>query len=243
MRHATTGWAGTLFLGDRWLVYDGPLAGTGLHAHHAAQVITAVAPFELVDGRGQRFETSCAVVPPDCEHAIHANGQLATIVYVEQRAPLDAPTDAEGWARTGQHLGSHASGITTMAEARRRVGVATQALESPHVVSDNLVEAAMAVGRAALPEVVRLADLARVVHLSPSRFAHRFSRAVGIPVRRWLLWERLRLAARSLASGSTITDAAHASGFADGSHLNRTFRRMFGVAPSDVAGIARWEVE
>jgi AraC-like DNA-binding protein len=36
------------------------------------------------------------------------------------------------------------------------------------------------------------------------------------------------------AAGGSLTDAAHEAGFADSAHLSRTFRRMFGVAPSSL---------
>lgn len=32
--------------------------------------------------------------------------------------------------------------------------------------------------------------------------------------------------------GSSLTEAAHVAGFADSAHLSRTFRSMFGIAPS-----------
>lgn len=32
--------------------------------------------------------------------------------------------------------------------------------------------------------------------------------------------------------GAGLTEAAHRAGFADSAHLSRTFRAMFGVAPS-----------
>ena len=32
--------------------------------------------------------------------------------------------------------------------------------------------------------------------------------------------------------GASLTEAAHLAGFADSAHLSRTFRAMFGVAPS-----------
>ena len=53
--------------------------------------------------------------------------------------------------------------------------------------------------------------------------------------RRYLLWLRLQDAVRELAAGAPATDAAHAAGFADSAHLSRTFRRMFGITPSDLA--------
>jgi AraC-like DNA-binding protein len=33
-------------------------------------------------------------------------------------------------------------------------------------------------------------------------------------------------------AGRSWTEAAHAAGFADSSHLTRTFRRMFGINPA-----------
>jgi AraC family transcriptional regulator len=79
---------------------------------------------------------------------------------------------------------------------------------------------------------IKLAELARAVHLSPSRLAHRFREATGVPVRRFILWRRLRAAAETAMRGSSLTEAAHAAGFADSSHLSRTFRSVFGIAPS-----------
>lgn len=37
-----------------------------------------------------------------------------------------------------------------------------------------------------------------------------------------------------MGSGSSLTEAAHAAGFADSAHFSRTFRRMFGVAPASL---------
>lgn len=45
---------------------------------------------------------------------------------------------------------------------------------------------------------------------------------------------RLQAAIRESAQGATLTHAACAAGFADAAHLTRTFRRMFGIAPSSV---------
>jgi AraC-like DNA-binding protein len=43
-----------------------------------------------------------------------------------------------------------------------------------------------------------------------------------------------------IAGGSSLTDAAHGSGYADAAHLTRTFGRMFGAPPSWLAGEVRW---
>lgn len=109
--------------------------------------------------------------------------------------------------------------------------------------ADDLVDDAMRAVRRTLPDTVRLTDIASSIGSSSSRLTHRFTTAAGIPFSRWVLWERIQLAGRAVADGANLTAAAHAAGFADSAHLHRTFRRMFGVAPSDVAGAVDWHVD
>ncbi|HEV2688868.1 MAG TPA: AraC family transcriptional regulator [Bryobacteraceae bacterium] len=103
---------------------------------------------------------------------------------------------------------------------------------SPGTRDDALVSHACTLIRGSLDGPITLATLAEAVHLSPSRLAHRFREATGVPLRRFVLWCRLRAAADAAMRGSSLTEAAHLAGFADSAHLSRTFRGMFGVAPS-----------
>ena len=83
-------------------------------------------------------------------------------------------------------------------------------------------------------ENVGLADLAARVGLSESRLAHLFRRNVGIPIRQYRLSLRMEQAVRYISRGSSLTEAAHMSGFSDSAHFSRICRRMFGSAPSDL---------
>jgi AraC-like DNA-binding protein len=80
--------------------------------------------------------------------------------------------------------------------------------------------------------VVSLDALAEAVGLSPSRLMHVFTESVGIPLRPYLSWLRLQRAATAIISGASLTEAAHAAGFADAAHMSRSFKRTLGVAPS-----------
>ncbi len=42
-------------------------------------------------------------------------------------------------------------------------------------------------------------------------------------------------AAAELTGGASVTTAAHGAGFSDSAHLTRTFRRMLGTTPSEIA--------
>ena len=57
---------------------------------------------------------------------------------------------------------------------------------------------------------------------------------MGLPIRRYALWQRMLAALGDMAGGAPTTEAAHAAGFSDAAHLSRTFRAMFGVPPSEL---------
>lgn len=74
--------------------------------------------------------------------------------------------------------------------------------------------------------------LAKVAHLSPSRFAALFKEAVGLAPIDYLL--RLRMQrARQLLSGSdwTISQIARAVGYSDAFYFSRLFKTHFGFSP------------
>jgi len=78
----------------------------------------------------------------------------------------------------------------------------------------------------------RLQDAAALACLSPSRFRARFQAELGLPFRRYRLWRRMAAVMRQLAAGSSLTEAAHAAGFASSAHLSSSFKRLFGLAAS-----------
>ncbi len=54
--------------------------------------------------------------------------------------------------------------------------------------------------------------------------------------RGYVLWLRIYDTLSALGSGASLTDAALAAGFSDAAHFSRTFRRVFGLAPSQLSG-------
>lgn len=76
-----------------------------------------------------------------------------------------------------------------------------------------------------------LADLARMVGLSKFQLLRRFEKAYGVSPHAWLLWRRGEHARRLIRDGSSLSQAAAASGFADQSHMTRSFVRQFGFTP------------
>ncbi|WP_197076625.1 AraC family transcriptional regulator [Hymenobacter terrenus] len=70
--------------------------------------------------------------------------------------------------------------------------------------------------------------------LSESRLAHLFKAQMGMPIRKYIIWVRIKRALQAVSNGRSLTEAAYEGGFADGAHFSHTFSAMFGAAPSVV---------
>lgn len=82
---------------------------------------------------------------------------------------------------------------------------------------------------------VSLARLAREAGLSRFQLLRGFAKQNGITPHAYLVQRRIGLVRRMIASGVTLSDAALSSGFADQSHMTRTFVRAYGMTPGDYA--------
>jgi AraC-like DNA-binding protein len=67
-------------------------------------------------------------------------------------------------------------------------------------------------------------DLPRRVH----------SEELGLPLRQYVLHQRICRATRSILTGASATQAAIDAGFADSAHFTRTFFRLTGMCPSQL---------
>ena len=86
-----------------------------------------------------------------------------------------------------------------------------------------------------LPLQSTVEELAREVGLSAHRLTHLFSDKLGLSIKSYVLWAKMRRAAVLIALGRSLADIAHEVGFADAAHLTRTFKAFFGLTPSFVA--------
>lgn len=62
--------------------------------------------------------------------------------------------------------------------------------------------------------------------------SHWLQDSIGIPLRKLLLWQKLRRALEAMSNAHGATEVAHAAGFADSAHLSRICLRTFGLRPS-----------
>ena len=244
-------WQGSVFLWHGEALYVGRTSDTTAHAHHALQITIGLeGRFRLrVAPRRTWRAYRGAVVASDREHQLDGGGAPLALLYLDAdsaRARRLAMQPARGVTPIppGQ-VGALVRLLTTCARhpgderrARKAAGAIVRALgdkgDAARRLDPRIAEALALIET--LPEPrVPLAVLAARVGLSAGRFGHLCRAQTGLPLRRYLLWMRLQDAVAAMAGGASLTAAALDAGFADSAHLTRTFRRMFGVAPSDLA--------
>lgn len=84
-----------------------------------------------------------------------------------------------------------------------------------------------------------LEDLEREADLDRWTLARQFRLAFGTSPRRFRTMRQLDIVRELISSGVPLTEAAHAAGFADHSHMTRKFKDAYGLSPSRwIAGLA-----
>lgn len=75
--------------------------------------------------------------------------------------------------------------------------------------------------------------LTSLVYLSNSRLSHLFKEQIGVSIKKYLVWNKLKRAINLyLEQGTNLTDASFMSGFFDQAHLSNSFKSILGLSPS-----------
>src|SRR5262245_38718524 len=215
------------------------------HRHHCVQLVMAMQGTLLVRGRPEDEWKRCGavLVRPDAVHEIDARHTPVLIGFVDSESELGAALcerigDEMLCVSTSQVARWRAALRPEPSEARVECWVRSELLQRRSVLKIHpRVNRVLKYLRERLDvsDDFSLKTLARIAGLSQSRFMHVFTESLQVPLRRYILWLRLQRASCELMDGVSITKAAHSAGFSDAAHLNRTFRRMLGTTPTDLA--------
>lgn len=183
----------------------GELGRTAPHAHYAHQLMVCPGAPITVSLQGQVTSAHRLFIPSRQNHAILETQGEVSVLYAEPAVFDLAPL-------LHQDLSL---------EALRRLP--RRSLDDPRLAR------ALAALDQQLTGKVSAQALAQAAHLSLSQLERLFCDQLGLPVRRLVLWRRLRIALQLALAGGTLTEAAHGAGFADSAHFSRTMKQLFGV--------------
>jgi AraC-like DNA-binding protein len=181
-----------------------------------------------MDGAGSHYGATFFIEPETREGRILTERYLQSGIANVDRKPVDDALRELHAAALGRR------GQRAVVECARAVVRALTRHSEPSVTSDERILRAVKYVNDHLAAPLTLAQVARVVYLSPSRFRHLFAEQTGMGLRQYVLWRRFVSVWQHRMDGASLSTAAHAAGFADSAHLTRTSRRMFGIAPSQM---------
>jgi AraC family transcriptional regulator len=203
-----------LYVWPQRLLLLAPAYVSHRHRHHAAQIAFGLdGPVVFETPQTGLHSADLLLIPPDIPHAHPAFGASA-MLFLEPESVEWAHFSDRGNGglvqlsfdhRLRSFARSAAAGDALAAQALVDHLVGKSVSYSPGF--DPVVSQACEQIRQRLNRPITLAELARAVHRSPSRLAHRFREATGVPLRRFILWCRLRAAAESAMRGSSLTEA------------------------------------
>lgn len=206
-------WSGQLWLGPDYGLILGETGRTAPHAHYAHQfILSAESPITVsLDGH---LQTAYRLfIPSRQPHAIVHAPATVLMAYVEPGA-----FESESLQHALETADfSHERLEQTLRQLPRRQA------------DDERVQRALHTLDQQLSGKVSAQSLAQAAHLSLSQLERLFVSQLGVPVRRLVMWRRLRLALDLALNGHTLTQAAHGAGFADSAHFSRTMKQLFGV--------------
>jgi len=238
---ATHFWNGKAELGEGWATFLGTSGDNSPHQHLVLQLVIALKNNVQINIASQGDIASPAVlIAANIKHQLQPGDVI--LIFLD-------PTSVLGHALTqrcknGYLLLDETIRNTLSSEAHHRHGFDLVQAIATHLnvamprtgsstASDRVERLVLELAhRAELPKT--LSQFAKEAALSPSRLRHRLSAIIGMPFRPYLRWLRLQRAMKYFAAGASLTDAAHAAGFADAAHLSRTMRRHFGISLSSL---------
>ncbi|WP_394828119.1 helix-turn-helix domain-containing protein [Pendulispora albinea] len=236
---------GTLFVSGTRLLYVGPLVATRRHAHHAAQIVIAPGGLDIEDSVSGRIHVGGAVIPPHVPHG-HGACAHAALLFLDgdERASRGLARDAEprceAWGRDALDVMVPRDPTPEMARALMASILSAVDLGPPPGPRHPAARRMCALLDGSGTDDVDLASLSREAGLSPRQMRHAFTRDVGLPMRAYLRWKRLRRAVAAVEAGASLSAAAASAGFADSAHLSRVFREQFGITPTQGLSSITW---
>jgi AraC-like DNA-binding protein len=229
-------------IAEHCAVFTGRRVPTAAHRHHAVEINVCLpgSAIDLAIARGEALATGAGyVVDADVSHRITRTAGGMLIVYVDpelvEQSGAEAVRElpAEAAARAAERLAEWRRAGYPEGHARSAVDGLLAAL--PISLRRPRLDRRVARARERFRDdaaAARVDDVARELGVSRGHLADLFRRDLGTTMRAWRKWHRLCAGLVAAFEGQSVTEAAHAAGFADGAHMTRTCREMFGVPPS-----------
>jgi len=239
-----------LVIGNQVTIYIGLLPDIGVHAHSTAVIALSLNGEKIGARTNQesKWETYQAYfLPANMSNEMRQYNHPIACIFIESDSDF-----YQQYLKTHQFNDNHLSPyLFNLNELRMLLRHFTDHQTCPNEFSASVIE--MILGSAPPPKLfdervltcakaikenidqnlsaLALADLS---NLSERQLSTLFKRDMGLPIRKYRLWLRLKNVVQLVDKGYAITDAALGSGFSDSAHFANSCRKLLGLKPTDL---------
>ena len=224
------------FFDEYTALYRGQVTNQHLVAHQACCLVVSCQPLLVTDKCAQAVAGKLVVVPSMVPHRLKLKTE-AIFIFLDPHLPFSRCHRAIN-NRLAPDFEALQALLTPPADELPAFGAILRQLtprlfQAPAPVDDRILRLTKYIWQHT-HQKLPLPVLAGLANLSVSRLQHLFAAQVGMPITRYVHWQRLKVSYGHVLAGNTLTAAAYEGGFADGAHFSRTFRWMFGLTPSEI---------
>lgn len=240
-----------LIISNQITVFAGYMPDVGLHSHYTAVLVFSLEgePIAVAGEGGEWSGYARYFLHPDVLNKMRNHDQLIGCVFFEPESSLYSQfikgkdLGREGLVEYVEPLedlvalmkGYFQAPNNTDAFIQSVVSCLMGAMDCSNVSEGDLrVDEVSKEIKRDLAANASAMELANLVNISERQLSTLFKRQLGVPIRRYRQWLRLKEVARLVGEGQNLTDAALNAGFSDSAHFSNTCRKMLGVKPTDL---------
>lgn len=211
---------------------------TEFHSHPAIEIPLAHSgTFTLHTPSLYAENLTFAVIDSNLEHRILANDSSIRLVMTEHHHTLTHQILETFGINARHHI------VTSLTEAHLRDGmpaiiekIVAEILSESQVYDEydeRIKRVITYIDSHKLDYEAMIPTLKDIAHLSESRLSHLFKANVGISLKKYLVWNKLKTTINQLLENDDdLFTSLIQSGFYDQSHFSKAFKTMLGIAPS-----------
>lgn len=238
----------SIWVGRDLLLFEGQMGFLEWHQHGFACLLMGTGGVFEVEFGDHKLSCEIFFAPAGLNHQLEFHGQTMCSMYIPPHHPdffsLQAfprsatlrTTWTESWVAALECWRSQRNPVLLLQQALLEWGC------DDFVLDARVLRLVRTLAEGELLDADR-EQLSNGLGLSASRLTHLVKDSLGVNLQRVKRAYRFSQAAVALASGASLTEAAHFAGFADAAHFSRSFRAAYGLPPSHaVLSSTSWQL-
>ncbi len=208
---------------------------TKSHSHPVVEIVQAIQGSFSLEINGQKKENlGFAIIDSNIQHRLSSQGACLKVLMMECHNPVfcNFLQSNNLTLKNGIFLKTHTFSKNSLF-SKIEVLASTEDLKTP---TDERVKASIDFIQNNEIEYIHLIQsLKSKVFLSESRLSHLFKEHIGVSIKKYLVWNKLKQAIRQyLVDETNLTAVSLENGFFDQAHLSHSFKSVLGISPSKV---------